>query len=385
MQDWPGWRGPRRDGTAAWLPERLAAEPKVLWRKTLAARGIGGVAATERRVIVSDRELNDTTDVFRCLDADSGNELWAVRYYAPAKLDYGNSPRATPLIAGDRVFLYGAMGHLTCAELSSGRVIWRLNVRDEFDVTAKLPWGLCGSPLIEGGRLIVNPGGEEGSLVALDPADGKPLWTARGEAAGYGSLIAATLGGRRQIVGHDALSLGGWDATTGERLWKVVPEWPNDFNVPTPIVADGRLIVMTENNGTRVFGFGDGGRIDPTPMTHLSEIAPDTHSPVAVGDRLFVVWQGLHCLALSGNLQEVWKASDKVFERHTSLMASTERVLVLTHDAELLLIDGRAAEYRLLGRQRVLPEETGLLSHPALLGRKLFVRGNSEIVCVALE
>jgi outer membrane protein assembly factor BamB len=92
-------------------------------------------------VIVSDRELNDTTDVFRCFDAETGRDVWTVRYIAPGKLDYGNSPRATPLIHEGRVFLYGAMGHLTCAELASGRVVWRIDVRDDFDVAESLPWG----------------------------------------------------------------------------------------------------------------------------------------------------------------------------------------------------------------------------------------------------
>ena len=108
----PGWRGAQRNGQAAWLPDRLAAPPNIVWRQPLNEVGLGGVAATGRYVLVSDREAGDTADVFRCLSAETGKELWAVRYAAPGKLDYGNSPRATPLIDGERVFLAGAHGHL---------------------------------------------------------------------------------------------------------------------------------------------------------------------------------------------------------------------------------------------------------------------------------
>ena len=48
---------------------------------------------------------------------------------------------------------------------------------------------------------------------------------------------------------------GGWDARTGRRLWTLVPPHSGDFNVPTPLVHEGRLMVATENNGAR------GGRI----------------------------------------------------------------------------------------------------------------------------
>ena len=38
---------------------------------------LAGVAATAGFVIVSDRELNDTVDLFRCLKADDGKEVWS--------------------------------------------------------------------------------------------------------------------------------------------------------------------------------------------------------------------------------------------------------------------------------------------------------------------
>ena len=51
-----------------------------------------------------------------------------------------------------------------------------------------------------------------------------------------------------------------------------------------------------------------------------------------------------------------------------------DRLLVSTSQAELLLIDARASEYKLLGRQKVIDGEDGLLSHPALVGRRLYLR-----------
>jgi outer membrane protein assembly factor BamB len=357
----------------------------VFWKRSLSSRGLGGIAATKQHVIVSDRELNDSVDVFRCFDAETGRDVWAVRYVAPGKLDYGNAPRATPLVLGRHVYLLGAMGHMSCVELVSGRVVWRINVRDDFDVTERLPWGFCGSPLIVDGGLILNPGGEDGSIAALDPENGKVLWSTPGNTAAYGSFIAMEIGKTRQIVGHDAVSLGGWDAKSGKRLWTIVPSFPGDFNVPTPVLYKNQLLVSTENNGTRMFAFRPDGQIEKEPIASFSELAPDTHTPIVVGSRLFGVSGELYCLDLENQLQLVWKGKDRAFQSHVSLLASNDRLLASTETGELLLIDATANEFKLLDRQAPLTGESGLMSHPAVVGRTIYLRGTREILALSLE
>ena len=83
-----------------------------------------------------------------------------------------------------------------------------------------------------------------------------------------------------QVIGHDAVSLGGWEPVTGKRLWTLLPEKPNDFNVPTPIALDDKLLVSTENNGTRLYEFDDNGLLKPKPVAVNRKLAPDTHTPI---------------------------------------------------------------------------------------------------------
>ncbi|MBY0228240.1 MAG: PQQ-like beta-propeller repeat protein, partial [Gemmataceae bacterium] len=222
--DWIGWRGPRRDGTLDWLPAKLPAKPRIAWRQALPSKGLGGVAATDRFVVVSARELMDSTDLYLCLDAKTGKEAWRVLNPAAGELDYGNSPRGTPLIHDGRVYLAGAFGHLHCVDLKTGTTLWEMDAREDFKAADKRKWGCCTSPLIAGGKLIHNPGGKDASLVALDPKTGKVVWKTPGAPASYGNFIAATLGGKEQVVGFDAESLGGWDLATGKRLWTVKAE-----------------------------------------------------------------------------------------------------------------------------------------------------------------
>lgn len=366
------------------MPEKLTPQPSVVWRRPLEDTSLGGVAVVLPYVLVSDREGGDTQDVLRCLDAATGKDVWALRYPARGKLDYGNSSRATPLVVDDLVYFAGAHGDVHAVQLRTGKIEWKRNLARDFGLTAELKWGYCASPLVVRDRLILYAGGPTAALVALDRHSGEVAWKTAGRPPAYGSLVAGMLGDVEQIVGHDAERLVGWDAATGRELWSVAPELPGDFNVPTPRIVDGRLLVATEGNGARLFTFEKEGKIVPQPAATFPTLAPGTHTPVSSGGRVFGIHEALFCLDLKQNLKLVWRARDKAFQEHANLIIGAGRLLIVTGEAELILVDAQADAYRVLGRQRVLADESGLLSHPALVGSRLYLRGSREIVCVDL-
>jgi outer membrane protein assembly factor BamB len=235
------------------------------------------------------------------------------------------------------------------------------------------------------GKLIVNPGAKEASLVALDPMTGKVLWKTPGNPASYGSLIQAKFGNNSQIVGYDLDSLGGWDAASGKRLWKLTPDVGGDFNVPTPIQIGQTLLVSTENNGTRVYSFNDKGEIEPKPIAAYKHLSHDSHTPVVVGDRVFGVKRGLHCLDHTEKLKLLWEGEDKGFADYCSIIASETRVLIVTMRSELILVDAAADKFRVLNRVTIFDNEKGLYSHPAIVGSKMYIRSGTTIACIDLE
>ncbi len=345
---------------------------------------MGGIAATRAAVIVSDRELNDTADAFHCLDTKNGNELWSVVVPAAGHLDFGNSPRATPLIDGNLIYLASAFGEIQCVKLANGELVWDLDLQSEFRPGGKLPWGMCASPLIVEGNLIVNPGAKDASLVALNAQTGAIVWKAPGAEAAYGSFLSGRFGGRLQIVGHDADSLGGWDAKTGKRLWRLAPRTEKGFGVPTPVAIGDQLLICSEHDGTRLYQFGKDGAIDPRPIASNADLAPDCHTPVVVGNRVFGVWNELLCLDVSRQLATAWRGDDTAFAGYASLVASADRVLALGIDGEVLLFDAKADRFKVLGRAVVFTDDHGVYSHPALVGDRLYMRGSHEVVRVDL-
>lgn len=382
---WTDWRGPGRAGVSADVPDRLPARPRVLWQRELTGLGLSGVAATGRYVLVADKDEAKTRDIWRCLRAADGNEAWALRYLAAGEMDYSNSPRATPVVHDGLVYLLGGFGDLHCVRLDGGQVVWRMNVVRRFG--AKLTqWGLCSTPLIAGDRLIVNPGAKDASLVALDRRTGKVLWTSPGRQSAYASFVLAAPRGVRQVIGYDATTLGGWDVRTGKRLWTLVPDEEGDFNVPTPIVAGERLLVVSENNGARLYAFDATGRLQPTPVATHEDLAPDTQTPVVLAGRAFGARGDLFCLDLANGLKTLWQARDEAFEDYSALIAGNGRVLMLTVDGQLLLIRADGEKYDLLGRLRLYgDEETEIFSHPALIGDRLYVRNDLAVSCFLLK
>jgi outer membrane protein assembly factor BamB/ABC-type phosphate/phosphonate transport system substrate-binding protein len=381
--DWPDWRGPGRDGHVPRLPARLPEHTKFLWKKAAMTGGLAGLSVSGGRLILAERDFGDEHDVYRCLNADTGELLWRVQFPARGKLDYGQSPRATPVIHEGRAYLLGAFGDLRCVNLANGKVIWKRQLMREFK--AELPtWGMCSPPLVVDDLLIVNPGGTNASLVALDCVTGRTRWTTPGFPAAYSAFICAEFGGRRQIVGYDQQSLGGWDVKTGARLWQLVPPTEGDFNVPTPIAVDGGVLVATENNGTRLYRFDESGRIIPKPAAEFAGLAPDTTTPVVTCGRVFGAHLGLHCLEVQNGLKQVWHREDDALGDYATLIADDERVLVITLGGELILLDGRSEQCTIISRLRVFADDVEVYSYPALVGNRLYVRGGSSVVCVDL-
>jgi ABC-type phosphate/phosphonate transport system substrate-binding protein len=381
---WTDWRGPNRTGISPDVPARLPSQVKFLWRRGLTAGAVAGVAAASGHVIVADKNERGDQDIWRCLNADNGEEQWAIAYATPAKMEFTNAPRATPVIRDGLAYMLGAFGDLYCVDLCNSRILWRRNIIKDFD--ADLPkWGTCSTPLVVDDKLIVNPGAKDASLVALDLRSGEAVWKTSGEPAAYGSLIVGTFGGVRQIVGHDAASLGGWDPNSGRRLWTLLPAKKGDYNVPTPVNVDGRLLVSTENNGTRLYDFDAGGQIRPVPAATNPRLSPDSSTPVIVDGLVYGCCRKLVCLDLNNELKTLYIVEeDAAFNDYAALIAGNGHVLAISVRGELVLLKALRDSVTPVSRLRLF-QDTEVWSHPALIANRLYIRGMKEICCILLD
>jgi outer membrane protein assembly factor BamB len=202
-EDWPQWQGADRSGVSresglmkAWP----AGGPKLTWRASGLGEGYSAPSIANGRVFGMGLRGNEE-DVW-ALDEKTGNGIWRVRMAAGASLagtQGGNGPRATPTVEGNRVYALGASGDLVCLSAADGSLRWRKSLVNDFG-GAVPTWGYSESPLVDGDRVIVAPGGRS-TVVALNTRDGSVLWQCavpERDSAHYTSAIVADVGGQRQ-------------------------------------------------------------------------------------------------------------------------------------------------------------------------------------------
>jgi outer membrane protein assembly factor BamB len=199
--DWPQFMGPDRNGVSAEKGLRFSwpkQGPPLLWEKRVGA-GFAGPVVAGRRLILFHRLDND--EVVDCLDSETGKEQWSFKYPTTYRDDFGfdEGPRATPLIAGDRVFTLGAEGRLHCIDLASGQAIWQRSLSSDY-ASRKGYFGVGTSPLLAGANLLINIGGRDAGIIALNKDNAKEVWRATNHEASYSSPVIAEWGGARHAV-----------------------------------------------------------------------------------------------------------------------------------------------------------------------------------------
>src|SRR5207302_325383 len=161
-----------------------------------------------------------TEERIPALDAKSRKELWQTSYYRAAFTSlFGNGPRATPTVAGNRVYTFGVTGVLTCFAADSGKQLWQVDTLNKFEAK-NLLFGMSCSPLVVDNRVLVNVGAKGASVVAFDAASGDVLWKSLDDKASYSSPILVKQGNGSQAIFLTGAAIVSLDPETGNALWK---------------------------------------------------------------------------------------------------------------------------------------------------------------------
>ena len=247
--DWPGWRGPQRDGKSpdtGLLKEWPAGGPELLWQVDNIGKGFSTVAVTGGTIYTTG-DVGDKLVLF-AFDLD-GQPKWQVPHDAAWTKNHAGS-RSTPMIDGGNLYLVSGHGLVGCYDAKTGQGKWSRQFR-EFN--GGVPeWGYAESVLIFGNLAVVTPGGEN-CIVALDKATGRPVWSSQGFRAGaqYGSCYAFTYQGTPMITTGTQEGIVCVDPKSGRPLWSNPFSARNTANCPTPVFSDGHVFWAN--------GYGKGG------------------------------------------------------------------------------------------------------------------------------
>ena len=284
--DWPQWRGPDRTdvsketGLLKTWPE---GGPKRVWLFENAGNGYSGPAIVAGKLFTLG--TRDGSEILLILDANTGKELNVVKLSAVLDNDWGDGPRGTPSVDGDRVYALSGPGNLVCIKIADGKVVWQVTMKS---LGGQLPkWGYTESVTIDGNKVLCTPGGANGAVAALDKMTGKVMWQSKDftEPAHYSSIVPATINGEAQYVQRTEKDVFGLRASDGKLLWQT--SFPGRTAViPTPIVKGNEVYVTA--------GYGSGCkmvRIEPgNKVTEVYEnkVMKNHHGGVVlIGDHLY--------------------------------------------------------------------------------------------------
>ena len=206
-EDWPQWRGARRDGVwrETGIMQRFESEQiEACWRQPIGS-GYSGPTVAKGRVYVTDR-LNEPEQIERihCFDSKSGVKLWSHAYPCEYSISYEAGPRAAVTVEDNRAYSLGAMGHLHCLDAGSGVEFWKKDLNAIYRIVAdqRMPiWGIAAAPLLYEDLVILLVGGKDNaSIVALDKKTGEEEWRALRDRAQYSSPIIVQQAGLPVLV-----------------------------------------------------------------------------------------------------------------------------------------------------------------------------------------
>ena len=253
--DWPQWRGAERNGLSketGLLKLWPESGPKANWTISSLGEGYGSLAIKGDRIYVQGS--NGSASTIFCLNRADGKTIWSAALGPKGDEGRGNGPRATPTLDEDRIYVLTENGDLACLRANNGSPIWRKNILKEFG-GSNPHWLISESPLVDGNKLIVSPGGKDASIVALDKMNGQVIWKTAGLSDGpaYSSCIAADIGGVRTIMNFTARAAVGVRASDGKPMWSYDRAANGTANCTTPIFADNKVFFSS--------AYGTGGAL----------------------------------------------------------------------------------------------------------------------------
>jgi outer membrane protein assembly factor BamB len=352
----------------------------VLWQKDV-GEGYSAPVIAGDRLIIFHRVGDD--EVVECLEAATGKQLW--KHTHPTKyedlLGKGNGPRSTPLVAGERVYTLSPGGLLLCLKLADGKKAWQRALVEDYEVPQSF-FGVGTSPILEGGRLLVNVGGKDAGIVAFDKDSGKELWKATSDEASYSSPVSATIDGVRHVIFFTRQGIVSVNPATGSvrfsKRWR--SRMNASVNAATPVVVGDQLFFTAcyETGAILVRAKKDG--IEEVWSNDRS-LSCHFGTPVSHDGFLY----GFHGRQETGTeMRCIELKTGKVHWSKEgfgcgSIILAEGNLIVLSEGGELVLVECKSDKYREKARAAVL--DSPCRAHMALANGRLYARDNRKLVC----
>ncbi|MEM6797175.1 MAG: PQQ-binding-like beta-propeller repeat protein, partial [Acidobacteriota bacterium] len=294
---------------------------------------------------------------------------------------FGDGPRSTPTVHGDRVYAVSAFGKLWAADRERGRALWHHDLRERFGAVVPT-WGVSTAPVVVDDLLLLNVGGKPGhALMAFDAGSGEVRWSVESGIPGYALPITYTALGQRQTVFFTGKRLIAIDPADGRTLWTRAWKTAYDVNAAAPIFLEpDRLFVSSGyDTGASLFQLErEDGELGVRELWRSRKMK-NQFSASVYHDGHFYGFdnKNLRCLdAASGEVAWTTKGFG-----HGSLMLVDGHLVILGERGKLALAEASAKGYRELWTHSVARGKHWTV--PTLYAGRLYIRNEKELMAFA--
>ncbi len=401
--DWPQFLGPNRNSTSSVtgiLRKWPAKGPEVLWTTDVKS-GYGGPVIKNGKVYLLDREGREK-DTLRCLDLNTGKELWSYTYSSPGTVSSPGS-RSVPIVNDTHVYSCGQNGDLYCIDIITHKPVWNKNVWTDFGGAAIPMWGITQCPLIYGNLLILASQAPDAGVVAYNKLTGAVVWkTPNLGNISYASPSMAHIEGQDFIVmvqsktntftdrGKPITSgnVAGIEPSTGAVLWNF-DKWECIISVPGAVDAGNNKLLLTGGYDLGAMMIevrkDENGKFTATELYRTIEFGDHTKPPIVYNGYFYAQnstnsrRDGLTCMSLKGEI--MWKTKgDPGFDKGSMILA--DGLLLATDGAtKIYLIEPDPKGYKPLVSAELLTRGQNW-APMALSGGKLLIKDQSQMKCI---
>lgn len=264
-QDWSAIRGPHYDGSASESNPRIESGPLELdgvWKKPIGS-GYSGIVKSADLLVTAAANADAGQEFVMGISAVDGTTRWQTATGEIYKGENGSfdGPIATPAIDGQRAYHLSPQGLLGAYRLSDGQRVWMRQLRDELGAMPNF-YGFGASPIVYDGKVILPVGSPDGAVMAFDAETGKTVWAVGEDGAGFQTCVVVGAGADAKIIAAANSKTFAIDPTDGRVLWTRDHEAASPMGtwaaVPVPLSKDSFFLLDGEDRSSGV-RFADDG------------------------------------------------------------------------------------------------------------------------------
>lgn len=385
-ENWPGWRGPRGDGSSeeTKVPVAWSETEHVAWKVKIPYGGHSSPIVFGNRVFLVGADTGaKPSRVLMCLDFATGKLLWekvVVETPLEKKHHLNSWASGTPATDGENVYVsfLDQTEMLVAAFDFDGKFVWQVRPG-----VFKSVHGFCSSPVVFKDLLIVN-GDHDGDsyIVALKRATGETVWKTPREykTRSYCTPIIREIDGRTQMMLSGSKCVASYDPHTGKQLWML--DGPTEQFVASLVYNKGLIFMTGGFPDHHIMAIDPRGSGKITNASHVKwhHTKGDAYvpSPIACGDYFLLVSDrgiGTCFDAVSGEIQ--WQ--ERLGTHYSASLVTANGLVYFLDDDGLMKVVKPGPTLEVVAENK-LAEQT--FASPAISQGKLLIRGTDSLYCI---